>query len=50
MRNVLVLHLPEKNNYHTGQSEVEYRLVFRNSLYIACIEQFHKELVNWDIR
>jgi len=36
-------------NYHTGQSEVEYRLVFRNNLHIASIKQFNKESVNRSI-
>ena len=33
-------------NYHARQSEVEYRLAFRNSLHIASIKRFHKESVN----
>ena len=32
-------------NYHTRQSEVEYRLALRNNLHIASIKQFHKESV-----
>jgi len=31
------------------QSEVEYRLAFRNYLYIASTKQFHKESVNSEI-
>jgi len=36
--------------YHIRQSEVEYRLAFRNNLHIASIKQFHKESVNWEIQ
>jgi len=32
-------------NYHTRQSEVEYRLALRNNLHIASIKQFNKESV-----
>ena len=37
-------------DYHTRQSEVVYRLAFRNYLQIACIKKFHNESVNSEIQ
>jgi len=42
--------LPPNRNYRTRQCELKYRLTFRNNLHIAGIKQFHKELVNWEIK